>query len=156
MVESVMKELFLSLERIEWESLAETWGSLADTLISLLLVITGLLGVIAIQGHTLTVGKNVEQRTLALLALDSVEETMLAMGNKGMDLCKKDALKRFHAIVTAVDPYAQLTLPLGCPAFVRGGTNVFAFQVEWQELSSFAETYNLTPNRETLSRKVSL
>lgn len=144
-----MNKLLLPLKRIKW-------GSLTGILISLLLVITGLLGVIAIQGHILTAGKNVEQHTLALLALDSIEETALSMDSKGIDFCKKDALKRFHTMVAAVGPYARLTQPSGCPASVRGGTNVFVFQIEWQERSSFAETYNLTPDTVTLSRKVSM
>ena len=49
----------------------------------LLVIITGGLSAIAIEGHALTAGKNLEQQTLAFLVLDSVEETMLAAGSDG-------------------------------------------------------------------------
>ena len=71
-----MKELLFSLEKADFRPLT-------GTLISLLSLVTGVLAVIAIQGHALTTGKNLEQKILALLAVDSVEETVLTIGGMG-------------------------------------------------------------------------
>ncbi len=134
--------------------------TLVEVLISLLLVITGLLGVVAIQGHMLTTGKNVEQHTQALLILDTLEESLRANHAKNaMAICQPGALKSFERKLQEVIPGARLSLRRNkdeCATFVREGVSVFVFEIEWKKLNAVQRSNDLSTENVVISREVVL
>ncbi len=134
--------------------------TLVEILISLLLVITGVLGVIAIQGHMLTTGKNVEQHTQALLILDTLEESLLTNHAQNAEaICQPGTLRSFERKLQEAIPSARLTLRRskdGCATFVREGVSVFVFEIEWQKLNAVQRANDVSTENVVISREVVL
>ena len=119
--------------------------SLIEILVSLLILAVGILGMLALQSHTIKSNISSDQRTHALMVLDSIEETILAdRANQGTSICAANALDPFNNALTAgIDNTAAITWTGGsapCPTRRSSGMNVYRFQVRWTELTAFASS----------------
>lgn len=119
--------------------------SLIEILVSLLILAVGILGMLALQSHTIKSNISSDQRTHALMVLDSIEETILAdRANQGTSICAANALDPFkNALTAAIDNTVDIDWTGGaspCPTRRSNGMNVYRFQVKWTELTAFAST----------------
>ncbi|WP_281645137.1 type IV pilus modification protein PilV [Parendozoicomonas sp. Alg238-R29] len=116
--------------------------SLVEILIALLILSVGILGMLALQAQSVKSNISSDQRTHALMILDSIEETILAdTDNRGASICGAGALVPFTNNLSGVDNTAKLSMVdvnAPCPIVdPNNDMNIYRFQVSWEELQSF-------------------
>ena len=107
--------------------------SLIELLVSLLILAIGVLGMLRLQ--TMSVQSNIasDQRTMALLILDSVEQKIL----DGEDVCATDGLKNARANLALIEPEATLGIADACPTDVDGNISLYTIQIQFSEVGGF-------------------
>ncbi|MTI14989.1 type IV pilus modification PilV family protein [Sansalvadorimonas verongulae] len=112
---------------------AHSGFSLIELLVSLLILAIGVLGMLRLQ--TMSVQSNIasDQRTMALLILDSVEQQIL----DGDDVCKDDGLDEARANLALIEPGATLEIADNCPTDKDGNISLYTIQIQFSEVGGF-------------------
>ncbi len=94
------------------DSTAQQGYTLIEVLVAMVILSIGILGMLALQGHSLKANINTEQTSYALMILDNLEETIIAdRSGRGLAVC--DSVEHFRTMLQRVIPNANIEITEG-------------------------------------------
>lgn len=135
--------------------------TLIEIMVAMVILSIGILGMLALQGHSLKANINTEQTSYALMILDNLEETIIAdRAGRGIAVC--DNLANFQTMLHRVIPNAIIRITEGafqnnpCDYGVSssGAQATYQLEIHWTTVASLTADAKNGPAPFVLAREI--